>query len=58
MATVVESAEALMPTYEEAHKRPDWPKWDKAIQKELDNLEKCGTWELIKRPSGANIVDN
>jgi len=35
MAMVVESVEGLMPTYEEACRHPDWPKWDKAIQKEL-----------------------
>ena len=44
MTMVVESAEGLMPTYEEARKRPDWPKWDEAIQKELKSLEKSGTW--------------
>lgn len=31
MATVIESAEGLMPTYDEARKRPDWPKWEEAI---------------------------
>ena len=31
MATVVESTEGSMPTYEEAKKRPDWPKWQEAI---------------------------
>jgi transposase InsO family protein len=58
MVTVVESAEGLQPTYEEARKRPDWPKWQEAIQKELDTLEKTGTYRLVKRPPGANIVDS
>jgi len=58
MATVVESAEGLMPTYEEARRRPDWPKWDEAIQKELGSLKKSGTWEIVERPKGANVVDN
>src|ERR1700678_2511348 len=44
MATVVESAVGLELTYEEACKRPDWPKWEEAIQKELTSLEKMGTW--------------
>ena len=57
MATVVESAKGLMPTYEEARKRPDWPKWDEAIQKELKSLEKSGTWCLVKRPPEVNVVD-
>src|ERR1700678_308994 len=57
MATVVESAVGLEPTYEEARKRPDWPKWEEAIQKELTSLEKTGTWCWAKRPPGANVVD-
>ena len=56
MASVIKSAEGIMPTYEEAQRRPDWPKWEEAIQKELDSLKKSGTWELVKRPPGANIV--
>ena len=40
MATVVESVEGLMPTYEEACRRPDWPKWDEAIQKEPGSLKR------------------
>ena len=57
MVTVVESGEGLMPTYEEAHRRLDWPKWNEAIQKELDSLKRSDTWELVKRPAGTNIVD-
>ena len=57
MAMVIESAEGLTPTYEEARKRPDWPKWEGAIQTELRNLERSGTWRLVKRPPDANVVD-
>jgi hypothetical protein len=57
MAMVIESAEGLMPSYEEAWKRPDWPKWDEAIQKELKGLENSRTWRLVKRPPDANVVD-
>ena len=57
MATIVEGAEGLMPTYEEARKRPDWPRWEKAIQEELDSLKKTGTWRLVERPPGAKVVD-
>jgi hypothetical protein len=39
MATVMASAEGIEPTYEEARKRSDWPKWHEAIQVELKNLE-------------------
>ena len=31
MATAVATSEGLEPTYEEARKCPDWPKWDLAI---------------------------
>ena len=48
MATVIESAEGLMPSYEEVHKCSDWPKWEEVIQKELSMPEKSGTWKLIK----------
>ena len=57
MATVIEGTEGSMPTYEEAKKRPDWPKWQEAIKKELDGLDKMGTWRLVKRPPNTNIVD-
>ena len=56
MATVIESAEGLMPSYEEVCKRSDWPKWEEAIQKELSMLKKSGTWKLTKRPPEANVV--
>jgi hypothetical protein len=48
MAMVIESAEGLTPTYEEACEHPNWPKWKVAIQTELNNLEKSGTWCLVK----------
>ena len=58
MATVIESVEGLTPTYEEARKRPDWPKWEVAIQTELSNLEKSRTWCLVEQPRDANVVDS
>ena len=58
MATVIESAEGLMPTYDEAIKRPDWPKWEEAINNELNSLKSNGTWELVKRPPNTNVVDS
>ena len=58
MASVVEMTEGLMPTYEEALKRPDWPKWEDAINKELDSLKASGTWELVRRPRDINVIDS
>ena len=56
MASVIESADGSMPSYEEALKRPDWPKWEEAIIKELDSLKRTGTYELVKRPPNTNVV--
>ena len=58
MATVIKSVEGLMPPYKEARKRPDWPKWEQAIRKELDSLKESGTWELVKCPPDTIIVDS
>jgi Reverse transcriptase (RNA-dependent DNA polymerase)/gag-polypeptide of LTR copia-type/GAG-pre-integrase domain len=58
MASVIESAEGLMPSYQEALRRPDWPKWKEAINKELDSLKNTGTYELVKRTPEINVVDS
>ena len=58
MASVVGNMEGLEPSYAEAKRRPDWPKWEEAIQKELKGLNDSGTWRLVKRPPNTNIVDS
>ena len=40
----------------EAHSRPDWPMWEKAIHEQLAVLKVAGTWKLVDTPAGANIV--
>ena len=57
MATMIESTQGLMPTYAEAKRRPDWPKWEEAIKKELRGLDSSGTWRLVERPPNVNVVD-
>ena len=57
MATVMGGAEGIEPTYEEAHKHPDWHKWKEAIRIELKNLKYSGTWKLVKRPEDGNVVN-
>ena len=57
MATVMASAEGIEPTYQEAQRRSDWPRWHEAIQVELQNLKTSGTWEIVKCPPNANVVD-
>ncbi len=56
MAAMMNTAEYLNPSYEEAKRRPDWPKWQEAIKAELISLEKNGTWSTVERPKGANVV--
>ena len=57
MATVIAEAEALITAMlEEAMGRMDWPKWDLEIKVELEALKKAGTWRVIERPKGRNIV--
>ena len=46
------------PSYEEARMRLDWPEWQKVIDVELENLQSAGTWEVVERPVGINIVDS
>ena len=57
MVARVSEAEGLDPsTIDEAHARPDWPKWDEAISKELASLEAACTLDVIKCPKGVNII--
>ncbi|CAA7270187.1 unnamed protein product [Cyclocybe aegerita] len=43
-------------TLAEAQARADWQMWEEAIQKELESLQKAGTWKVVKRPAGKNII--
>jgi hypothetical protein len=57
MAAAVAEAEAMDPvSIEEARRRSDWPKWEEAIRVKLDALKKAGTWGVVERPRGRNIV--
>jgi hypothetical protein len=57
MATVLEAAEGLNPSYEKAKKRSDWLKWEEAIKAELTSLEKNGTWRIDECPADTSVVD-
>jgi hypothetical protein len=41
-----------------AHLRSDWPEWRRAIDVEFQNFESAGTWDVVERLSGVNIVDS
>ena len=57
-AVAVTEMDEVQPSYEEARLRSDWPEWKKAIDVELQNLKEAGTWDVVERPSGVNIVDS
>lgn len=44
-------------TYLEAKQRPDWKKWQEAMEEEIASLEKNKVWTLVARPR-KNIVTN
>lgn len=46
------------PTYQQALKRPDSAQWRRAMEFELGQLRRMGTWELVPVPDGKNIVGN
>ena len=59
MATAVSEMEAIDPqSLEEATRRPDWPKWEIAIQEELNALKRAGTWGIVERPKERSVVKN
>ena len=44
------------PTLREAMKRDDADLWKEAVQKEIDVLNKRGTWELVPRPPKQRVL--
>ena len=43
-------------TFQEALESPDSAQWTAAMQEEIDNLTKNGTWELVKLPPDARAI--
>lgn len=49
MAAAISELEGIDPqSLEEVMRRPDWPKWEWAIQDELTALKKAGTWGVVE----------
>lgn len=48
----MEYVENLPDSIAELKKRADWPKWQAAIQDEMDSLQRNKTWTLEKLPKG------
>ena len=55
-ATVIEVIGLEPRSVEEARKQPDWPRWEEAINAELEQLTAMGTWEVVDKPAGVNMV--
>jgi len=45
-------------TLNDAQKSPEWPEWEKAINIELEQLQRMGTWELVDKPPDAVPIAN
>ena len=45
-------------TLDEAQDRDDWQSWKRAMDDEMQSLEKNGTWKLVPRPKGRNLVSS
>ncbi|MCO5600651.1 hypothetical protein L7F22_054766 [Adiantum nelumboides] len=43
-------------TYQEAMKRDDHVKWEKAMKSEMDSLHNNDTWDLVPLPKGKNAL--
>ena len=43
-------------TLSQATKRPDWPKWEEAIQSELKSLAAFDTFDVVTLPPGKKPV--
>ena len=50
-------AEGLEPTtIEKTKMRPDWPRWEEAINVELKSLDDTYTWNVVNHPKDTNVV--
>ncbi|KAG2741739.1 hypothetical protein P692DRAFT_20751289, partial [Suillus brevipes Sb2] len=43
------------PTLQQALNGPDSVEWEEALNYEISQLEKLGTWEIVDLPHGANL---
>ena len=56
IAAAVQEVKGDPKSLREAQSRSDWPRWKEAIDKEINALERAGTWETVPRPKDKNVV--
>jgi hypothetical protein len=56
MFTGKASVHNVLESLNQAKNLPEWTHWEQAIQKELNQLKDCGTWEMSELPTGRNII--
>ena len=56
IAAAVHDTEGDPRSLSEARSRADWSSWKAAMDRELETLEKAGTWSTVSRPPGKNVV--
>ena len=57
MVAEIMEMEAMAPaTLKEAQERPDWPRWEEAIQNEIGQLVQHKVWDVVDPPRNVNVV--
>ena len=57
MAAMTAEAEGLEPQgVKELKGRPDKMQWEDAMKDEIDRLNSRGTWKVVKKPNGVNVI--
>ncbi|QRV77015.1 Retrovirus-related Pol polyprotein from transposon TNT 1-94 [Ceratobasidium sp. AG-Ba] len=46
------------PSYDQAMNGPERDKWERAMQEEMAQLERMGTFEIVERPTEVNLIKN
>ena len=57
MATTISFHEGMEPqTIKEVYERPDRLQWEEAMKEEIEKLIRRGTWKIVPKPEGVNII--
>jgi Reverse transcriptase (RNA-dependent DNA polymerase) len=56
MTTAAHNANGDPCSISEAQSRPNWPKWQCMMEREIETLKHTGTWDTVPRPEGKNVI--